>query len=502
MRILGLILIGAAVAAAASVEGSVTSSATGRPIAGALVVLEGGTDSYVAQTDSAGRYQMKDVLAGSYTARSEREGFGAAARVAPRCTVAAEAVRVDLRMVPLGAISGRITDADGDPIPNAFVEALRYAYPQGKRELTPVRQIRADDRGEYRLAGLPPGRYFVRASLYFSSLDGSTGAMRIRGPKPALTFGPTVSQTEYTLAPGGELADTNLQLSPEERYTIRAIVSGPTGAQLMVSCWSTAPRPSLTGGFGVSGFSGRAAQFPNNVPGLYVCQASDQKRTMHARQTVEVIHSDVEVTLNVGPALTLAGAVLVDGAAGFARAQVRITLEAADAWNNMMAPVSSAGTFTMPLALPMAYRLRVALPAGGYVKSIYQGTRAMTVPRVDLSKSTEPLSITIGTEGATLDGVSVEGASVVLVPAGDLREWADLVRSVTAGEGGRFHLADIAPGSYQLFVFEDAEPGAALDAKFRAPFEKTAMTVTLKAGERKVLEGVTPAVNQNGPLLR
>ena len=110
-----------------------------------------------------------------------------------------------------------------------------------------------------------------------------------------------------------------------------------------------------------------------------------------------------------------------------------------------------------------------------------------TVEGTVTNSSSEPLSIAIGTDGGTVEGVTTDGAAVVLVPAGARREWADLVRQANAGAGGRFELRDVAPGEYQLLAWQDAEPGAPLDADFRAPFVNRATAVSVKAGERVVV---------------
>jgi hypothetical protein len=485
MRIACFALWAACAAQSATVQGTVTGR--GKPVADALVMLEGQQDSYVAQTDSAGRFRMQDVLPGAYVVKSEREGFINAATTPVRCTVENEPLGLEIRLVPLGAVTGRVTDTEGEAISHASVEAMRFAYPHGKRELTMIARGRTDDRGEYRIAGLPPGRYFVRASLLFSGLDAGSSAMRIRGDRPSLTYGYTQTQSELDLAAGGELRDVNVQLQPEKRYAIRASVTGPSNANVMVSSRATAPRASMFGNIGGAMGSGRTMTFPNNVPGLYVVEASDDKRTLHARRTVEVVNADVDIALQLAPSLTLAGAVVVEGSAPLRPAGLRITLEAPEEWNSTGAPVSSAGVFTIQQAQAMQYRVRLATPPGCYLKSIHQGTRLLDSPRIDLSRSIDPLSIAIGTDGAKLDGMAVEGASVVLVPTGSLADWADLVRTATAGPDGAFHLADIAPGTYQLLAWADVEPGAPLDPNFRAPYVAKATAVTVKAGERQTV---------------
>src|SRR5213076_2520620 len=51
----------------------------------------------------------------------------------------------------------------GEPLEKAQVMAMRSVYKNGRRTLTIVQAVESDDRGEYRLFWLAPGRYYVGA---------------------------------------------------------------------------------------------------------------------------------------------------------------------------------------------------------------------------------------------------------------------------------------------------------------------------------------------------
>ena len=70
-----------------------------------------------------------------------------------------------LEMAPTGAITGRITDENGQPVGHARVSALVPRVENGRRYLAIVGTVHSDDRGNYRLFWLPPGRYYVAARL-------------------------------------------------------------------------------------------------------------------------------------------------------------------------------------------------------------------------------------------------------------------------------------------------------------------------------------------------
>jgi hypothetical protein len=71
-----------------------------------------------------------------------------------------------MRMIPTGALSGRITDSAGQGLSAVQIQLLRFAYDSsGKRTAKTVATARTDDRGDYRFYYLSPGRYIVQAGI-------------------------------------------------------------------------------------------------------------------------------------------------------------------------------------------------------------------------------------------------------------------------------------------------------------------------------------------------
>jgi hypothetical protein len=63
-----------------------------------------------------------------------------------------------------GVITGRVVDEDGEALMRGNVSIQRYQYTQGNRQLAPAGGDITDDRGVYRVFGLPPGEYYVSVS--------------------------------------------------------------------------------------------------------------------------------------------------------------------------------------------------------------------------------------------------------------------------------------------------------------------------------------------------
>ena len=491
-----------------TVEGKVVNTANGQAVAGAIVVLQGSEptgdpprpDSYVVETDARGRFRVEGVAPGRYEARPQREGF--AARIyAPFTVEAGQHVQdINLRLIPLGAVSGRVLDADGDPVSNALVLALRYSYADGKKELKALGQGRSNDRGEYRITGLAPGRYYLKFSPDLLSRRWSNTSLRILGPKPSYDFAATYLPAASDLAravsldvpPGGELPDNNILLHPDHSYTIRVtLAANQAGSPTPMVGIST---PSGMG-MAFTGKYGSAHEFPSSPPGTYRVRGRDPRQGLSAEQVVDVVNSDVDITLTLRPDLTIDGTVQVDAGARVAVDGVRVKLEGDEPSNNGDAAVKPDGTFTIQHVQPVAYQVRVTIPAGGYLKSMRLGERSLASPRIDLAQAAGALSIAVGGDGGRLEGAvmsaqgtPVEGAAVVAVPDGRLRDWTDLARSAVAGREGKFELRDLAPGDYQILAWEDAEPGAPLDTDFRKPFEKQAASVRVAANGHETIQ--------------
>ena len=494
--------------------GKVLDTAAGHPLHGVEVILQGSdpggmppqVDSYIAETDGEGVVQIEGAAPGHYEISARFEGY-ASPRRNSRVIVdpAGPAPEFTIRLIPLGAICGHIGDSDGNPIAGAVVEALSFSWATGKKQLRTVAAARSDDRGEYRLFGLAPGRYRLRASQPFPAVGSSSRSMPVWGGKVNQAYSSSyypaaINETgaaALELRPGGELRDMDLQLRPEALYRIRVQVTGgnPAGTFRPAIGISNISGVGPSGSFMIGGpNSGRPIALPPGPPGTYLVTAEDRQQKLRAQRVVTVMDSDVDVTLTVAPGVTLSGSVRVEGERQIPLTTVRLHAEGEDAWNGGDGPVQTDGQFSIPNLLPGVYGLHASLPAGVYLKSIQRGDHLLENPQIDLAQNVEALLITLATDGGTLEGTvvdrqgqPVEGAAVVLAPTGELQGWLSLQRTATAGKAGQFELHDIAPGAYKLFAWEDAEPGAPADRDFRRPYESQGTVIQVTAtGKQKV----------------
>jgi hypothetical protein len=222
-----------------SLRGRVVAIDTGSVVRRAQVRISGpdiGTKT--ALTDAQGRYEFRDLPAGRFNVTVSKSGFvtmqyGQNRPFEPgRPIELVEAQKMDKADIALprgSVLAGRVADEFGEAVAEAEVTAMRLQFTNGKRRLVPSgRTGITNDLGQFRIYGLPPGDYYVSATLR------DMGAMRIdlvssvlggAGPTApnqntgyAATYypsTPTPSEAQrVTVAVGQELSSVDIQLQP------------------------------------------------------------------------------------------------------------------------------------------------------------------------------------------------------------------------------------------------------------------------------------------------
>jgi len=189
--------------------GRVTVEGTNAPIASARVMLlptamPTGPFGPPPQgtTDRDGRFAFDRVAPGEYHLQVQKSGYapvsdtnlGRTVRVA-----AGQAVDVELHLQKGAAISGRVLDANGEPVAEVRIMAMRRpperAAAAGAPRLIPAfgGSQQTNDLGEFRLSGLPPGEYLIAAMPMGFAAFGAPGM-----PLPAATARASRPQTTTT----------------------------------------------------------------------------------------------------------------------------------------------------------------------------------------------------------------------------------------------------------------------------------------------------------------
>jgi hypothetical protein len=207
----------------AIVSGRVTAG--GKPAPGVVVVLSGHDGAQVwrqfaGETDAEGRFNINGVAPGSYEIDPHAYVFVTAkqspnARNSQRIILGAGETIDDLsiEMVRGGVVTGRVIDEDGRPVVGGNVWLQSPPGEPATNTQTGSRSLpgmgETDDRGVYRLFGVPAGRYLVAVGRH---LDG-------RGASYHVFYPDTTDQSKakvIEVSAGAEKTEIDITVVPPE----------------------------------------------------------------------------------------------------------------------------------------------------------------------------------------------------------------------------------------------------------------------------------------------
>jgi hypothetical protein len=327
---------------------------------------------------------------------------------------------ITVTLIPAGNISGRIRDSAGEPLVNVPVQLSRYSYnATGQRIYEPAGSVRTNDRGEYRIYWVSPGRYYLRAGSPSSGVDPLLElmtSMMARGangnpvpPTLGYAFYPGVTEIDAARAidvqAGGELEAIDLTLPSKPRtYRIRGRVIDSRTGQPPRNAGVTAV-PSTPGlqkqGVGPADlpklhYNETAGTFEigNLLPGSYAVIASifdpSGNVAVTGNAAAAIADSDVEgVDILVVPATTIPGRFQIDGQLpqGVTMERLRLVFIAPVASGNGdmhfvgMQPPNADGVFRLNDVSPGEYRFRLQPDFGLYIKEArFEGRDVLNMP--------------------------------------------------------------------------------------------------------------------------
>jgi hypothetical protein len=361
---------------------TVTSDPSTRPFADArppaiFRAVTGDDGKFQFRSLPEGRYRLVATRAGGSTMPAEYGQRDSRSRGTPLALADGQNLSgIRLSMALTGSITGRVWDADQDPVPNARVLALEPVYENGRRRLNTVQAVRTNDRGEYRLFWLPPGRYYIgvmrqdnRAFSFIVHVtppdqfgrreDASSPLVkervlddgRVIEETAVLVYygGGTNEQTAQPVdvLPGTSVAAVDVPLLADfvQSRHVKGLITGSdgqpaAGALVRLVPMQTAPQVILPSG--VADKQG-AFNIAGVIPGSYLLVASvgstsgysfseglfDVGNGTSKTSRIEVADRDIEnLSIALQPAITLTGSLHVEGStsARWTATQARISV--------------------------------------------------------------------------------------------------------------------------------------------------------------------------------
>ena len=496
---------------AGTVEGTAVNAVTNAPVRKAVVTLRNDEHdySYLATTDQAGHFVFTGVQPATYIiANIDAQGYrylhSTRSKFFASMIKVGEGQHVSgitASLTPLGAIVGRVTDEDGEPIVGANVQALRYDYALERKTLTVVSSSATNDLGEYRLYDLPPDRYFVhvvKSPTIVPRIPNLHKLVQETGFADGFYPGVAdVSQgSRIEVAPGAEVAGIDLRMHRSPMFHIRGGAAGSGGAQLIALPCGENRDINVLGSIRVDVQQDGRFDAGPLVPGVYCLDL--RRSSLYALATVAIKDRDVE-GVNVAEAAIrdVPGTIAMDGHPAGALA---ITWSAADSNRRGGMPVRLDGSFSLRLR-PAAYHIVVSgLQPGFYLKSIQYGQDDASSGLIDLRADGSPLTIALGDDAGQISGTvqtdkgdPAANVAVSIVPRGPLAERLDLKKVGNTDQSGRFHIGGLAPGEYDVLAWEDYDPAFMRAHEFLSQFSGRATAVTVHSnGNESVQLKIVP----------
>ncbi len=506
-----------------SVQGTVTDSVTGQKLRKAFLRINGTGGAFTAVTDDRGVFSIANIPAGLYDVEAERQGYVNARSSGTGAISLSSAFEplVQLRLVPgqllndlsiplppQAVLTGSVIDEEGDPWTHARVSLYRSVWSRAGRKLELAEDVEVNDLGEYRLAGLPPGTYFVAAKpdAQWESRHRPNNPAQPGSSQP--TWYPSspnrAGSTPLVLSSGSQIGGITIRLHRTQAHRIHGELTGAElrpGQQAIVAV--SASDPALTQAGVVHPDS--TFELPELTPGVYelrVLTGLPPIRAGTAQVTVEDRDLDgVSIPLSAPQAVK--GQIRIEGTDSPMPGGRFIGLTPVNAPGEafLTARTKDDGTFEIPEAAAQRYEIEVP-GTGFYLKELAYEGQVSHDGTILLDGSGE-LTITLSFKPARVIGTVTQAVNlkqnptVVMVP----KQFAHS-RVAQFDQNGAFTFDDVAPGAYTLYAFESIPSGAWDDPALERELDGQGVEFETKEDELRGLDVPLLSASDLEPILQ
>jgi hypothetical protein len=509
-----------------TVSGSVANSVSGEPLNRADVFAEpvGGGITATTTTDGKGNFTLVDLDPGEYKLKGRRNGYlgtyyGARRPEGTGTTIAlelgVEMKDIQIKLAPFAVLAGTVRESDGEPLAGASVAVFVLSYEFDRRSIGQVDDTHTDDLGQYRIANLPPGKYYIRAVPHGDDEPGPATEDHSQKTSPrevllaALYPGvvdPAAARAVEAAA-GARITGLDIALPRSRIFHVTGHVTVPAGTRGGVALEPARGFEDLGQRYRGIVKSNGDFEISDVPPGSYTLSASaapPRKSTPGVINVYSLREFRASMPLDVGNA-DVAG-VHIAVSAG-AEVEGHMIVEGDDPVNltrlvnfqdgtgrSPSTPVLEDQTFAMLLS-PGSYSVYANTGKHLVIKSIRAGQIDVLRDGLNVTEAGKiSLEIVLAPEGGQIDGAvldkddkPVAGATVLLVPSAPLRGRHDRFEDTSTNQNGRYRFENVAPGDYKVFAWDDVEPGAWFDPDFLRDIESRGEAVKLNAKGRQTV---------------
>lgn len=473
-----------------SVSGRVTIKENGVP--GVAIGLRKSPDAMMvsrepylrATTDQDGFYRFTNLAAGNYSITPSVPAYVSAKKDPQSKSVLIgedeNVENINFTLVRGGVITGRVTDADGRPVIEQQINIYTVENLEKRSADMPMWSewyVQTDDRGIYRIFGLPPGRYKVAAGRTDDNAYNFSSPERLNYRQ---VFHPDASEhtkaTVVEVSEGGEATGVDIALGRAlQIFSASGVAIDDKGMPVPNLRLEVQRRVGQRVEF-VNAFaaSNRRGEFviEGLIPGKYAMSLSDLSGSeMHAEPlSFDIIDQDVGgLTVRLSKGASLTGFVVLDNEnkslfSKLSEVQLRaLVMAPAGVGHFVFSPIGPDGSFRLA-GLPGG---PINLTLGSMMNPVAKG---FVITRVERDGNVSPSSRVEIKEGEQLTGVRVivsYGTATLrgLVkvengsPPDGARIWMRLekpgeafpsFRAGMADERGQFLIDGLPAGTYEL----------------------------------------------------
>ncbi len=476
------------------IAGTITNSATGNPIAGALVFfLDSGTDIAfsTATTDNLGHYISDGgTITGSvFVVTANGQGFQDESYNNRKCTVdicdTADPVSVtlgattngiDFALDPGGRISGTVKNINGSPL--ATVEVRVYDPTQNR-----VDEVVTDGAGNFITSGLAAGTYYVSTRNPYGLVDYAWNNLvcvndfcqQTQGTPVSVTVPATTSGIDFVLGPGQTISGT-VTAAAGGAPIEDAFVALTNSSGGYIGGANTDASGNFTTGAVPAG-TYYANFFPNGTTSGYVQQLYSHfscSGCPATNGTPFVVSSQPVTNINFSLLATGTGSISGTVTDGFDNSlPTGLPVQLVNGTGGVVATaMTSNGLYTFSNVATGSYYVRTNDPAGGipYINQLYNGVACLnncsifstvggTLVNVSSGSIASGINFTLQ-RGGVITGIitaAANGALLSGIGAQVFNSAGVSVGTFNSNGSGVFTSAGLPPGTY--YVRSSNSPG-------------------------------------------